>query len=127
MIYDRDPSVELTPHLMEVNRMDVRVLQYFLITAREENVTRAAKLLHITQPTLSRQLKQLEEELNVKLFKRSDHSIHLTSEGMLFQRRAEEIVSLADKAKEELLENDELSGTISIGCGETAKIGRAHV
>lgn len=103
--------------------MDLRVLNYFLLTAREENVTRAALLLNITQPTLSRQLKQLEEELGVKLFKRSDHSIHLTDEGMLFRRRAQELVSLAEKAKSELIqENQVISGKISIGCGETSSV-----
>lgn len=103
--------------------MDIRILKYFLMVAREENVTRASQLLHMTQPTLSRQLKQLEEELGVKLFKRTDHSIYLTEEGMLFRRRAQEIVSLADKAKSELLQDEGiLSGTISIGCGETASV-----
>lgn len=103
--------------------MDIRVLNYFLMVAREENVTKASQLLHITQPTLSRQLKQLEEELGVKLFKRSDHSIYLTEEGMLFRRRAQELVSLADKAKNELIqEGGMLSGTISVGCGETSSV-----
>lgn len=103
--------------------MDIRVLNYFLMTAREENITRASLLLHITQPTLSRQLKQLEEELGVKLFKRSDHSIYLTEEGMLFRRRAQELVSLAQKAKEELIQGKEtLAGTISIGCQETSSV-----
>lgn len=100
--------------------MDIRVLKYFLMAAKEENITRAAHLLHITQPTLSRQLKQLEEELGVKLFKRNDHNIYLTDEGMLFRRRAKEIVNLTEKAKSELMQEEEnLVGTISIGCGET--------
>lgn len=103
--------------------MDIRVLNYFLMVAREENVTRASQLLHITQPTLSRQLKQLEDELGVKLFKRSDHNIYLTDEGILFRRRAQEIISLAEKAKSELLQEEEtLTGTIPIGCGETYSI-----
>ena len=68
--------------------MEIRVLRYFLMTAREENITRAAELLHITQPTLSRQLMQLEEELGTKLFERSSHSIRLTEDGMLLRRRA---------------------------------------
>ena len=72
--------------------MEIRVLRYFLMTAREENITRAAELLHITQPTLSRQLMQLEEELGVKLFERSRHSIRLTEDGVLLRRRAQELV-----------------------------------
>jgi len=75
----------------------------FLITAREENITKAASLLHITQPTLSRQLMQLEEELGVKLFRRSNHNIILTDEGMLLKRRAQELVSLAEKTKMNLI------------------------
>ena len=73
--------------------MDIRVLQYFLAVVREENITKAAQLLHITQPTLSRQLMGLEQELGVKLFSRNNHSVTLTEEGMLFRRRAEEIVT----------------------------------
>ncbi len=72
--------------------MELRVLNYFLMVAREENITKAAQLLHVTQPTLSRQLMQLEEELGVKLFNRSNHSIVLTDEGMLLKRRAQELV-----------------------------------
>ena len=82
--------------------MEIRVLQYFLTTAREENITRAARLLHLTQPTLSRQLMQLEEELGVKLFHRGKHHITLTDEGMLLRRRAEEIISLSEKTKADL-------------------------
>lgn len=103
--------------------MDIRVLSYFLMVAREENITKAAQLLHITQPTLSRQLMQLEEELGVKLFKRSNHSIYLTNEGMIFRRRAQEMVNLAEKAQEELSQNkDTLSGKIAIGCGEMRSV-----
>lgn len=99
--------------------MEIRVLKYLLIVAREENITRAAELLHISQPTLSRQLMQLEEELGVKLFKRGKHNVYLTSEGALFRRRAQEIVNLAERAKSEMKQEDELlTGTISIGCGE---------
>ena len=94
--------------------MELRVLRYFLLAAREENITRAAELLHVTQPTLSRQLMQLEQELGVKLFHRSRHSVYLTAEGLLFRRRAQEIISLAEKAKEELSPmEEELSGKIS--------------
>lgn len=99
--------------------MDFRVIGYFLTVAREENVTKAAQLLHVSQPTLSRQLMQLEEELGVKLFKRSKHSVLLTSEGMLFRRRAQELMNLADKAKSELVQPEgALTGELSIGCGE---------
>ena len=100
--------------------MEFRVLKYFLMVAREENITKAAQLLHITQPTLSRQLMQLEEELGVKLFHRSKHSILLTEDGMLLKRRAQELVSLSDKTIQELSHKDSLlSGEITIGCGET--------
>lgn len=99
--------------------MELRTLKYFLIVAREENITKAATLLHVTQPTLSRQLMQLEEELGVKLFKRSNHSIILTDEGMLLKRRAQEIVSLAEKTEREFFhEGEQLSGEIAIGSGE---------
>lgn len=100
--------------------MELRVLKYFLTVASEENITKAAALLHITQPTLSRQLMQLEEELGVKLFHRSKHSIVLTEDGMLLRSRAQEIVSLSDRTKQEFVHKEEtLSGKILIGCGET--------
>ena len=98
--------------------MELRVLNYFLMVSREENITKAAQLLHITQPTLSRQLMQLEDELGVKLFERSNHSITLTNDGLLLKRRAQEIVSLAEKTKKELMTEKELSGEFEIGCGE---------
>ena len=98
--------------------MELRVLNYFLMVSQEENITKAAQLLHVTQPTLSRQLMQLEEELGVKLFERSNHSIVLTNDGLLLKRRAQEIVSLAEKTKKELTTEKELSGEIEIGCGE---------
>ena len=99
--------------------MEIRVLKYFLLVAREENITKAANLLHLTQPTLSRQLMQLEEELGVQLFRRSKHHIILTEEGMLLRRRAEEIVALADKTKDDLQHREEqLTGTIAVGSGE---------
>ena len=75
--------------------MELRVLKYFLTVAREENITKAANLLHITQPTLSRQLMQLEEELGIKLFQRGRHNIMLTEEGMLLRRRAQEILEMS--------------------------------
>lgn len=98
--------------------MELRVLNYFLMVSQEENITKAAQLLHVTQPTLSRQLMQLEDELGVKLFERSNHSIVLTSDGLLLKRRAQEIVSLAEKTKRELTTEKELSGEIEIGSGE---------
>lgn len=100
--------------------MELRVLRYFLVVAREENITKAAELLHITQPTLSRQLIQLEEELGTKLFTRGRHSINLTDDGLLLKRRAQELVSLADITIQEFSQGeDELSGEITIGSGES--------
>lgn len=99
--------------------MELRVLNYFLAIAREENFTKAARQLHVTQPTLSRQIAQLEEELGVTLFMRSNHNIILTEDGMILKRRAQEILSLADKTKRDFLHKDEnLEGVISIGSGE---------
>lgn len=98
--------------------MELRVLNYFLMVAREENITKAANLLHITQPTLSRQLMQLEEELRVKLFMRNSHNITLTEDGMLLKRRAQELLALADKTKREMMREEEVSGEIAIGSGE---------
>ena len=99
--------------------MELRVLHYFLAIAREENFTRAAEQLHVTQPTLSRQIADLEQELGVKLFTRSNHHIVLTEDGMILKRRAQEILSLADKTKRDFLRGDEnLEGVISVGSGE---------
>lgn len=101
--------------------MELRVLRYFLAVAREENITKAAALLHVTQPTLSRQLMHLEEELGVKLFRRSQYRVILTDDGMLLRRRAQEIVELADKAERELQHHEtKLTGEVAIGCGESA-------
>lgn len=83
--------------------MELRVLNYFLAVAREENFTRAAEQLHVTQPTLSRQIADLEAELGVKLFTRSSHNIVLTEDGMLLRRRAQEILTLADNPKRDFL------------------------
>lgn len=100
--------------------MEIRVLKYFLTVAREESVTKGAEILHITQPTLSRQLMQLEEDLGVQLFIRGKNKIILTDEGMLLRRRAEEIVELVDKTEREFGEqNDLITGEIFIGAGET--------
>ena len=99
--------------------MELRVLNYFLTVAREENFTRAAEQLHVTQPTLSRQIAELEAELGVKLFKRGSHNIMLTDDGMLLKRRAQEIVSLAERTKQDFLCKEEnIEGTVSIGSGE---------
>lgn len=98
--------------------MNIRVLKYFLMVARENNITKAAQILNVTQPTLSRQIRDLENELNVSLFQRKNHSIELTREGLLFRRRAQEIVSLSERAKSEIQKDNELVGEIEIGCGE---------
>ncbi len=101
--------------------MEIRVLKYFLMVVREGGINRAAEVLHITQPTLSRQLSQLEEEVGVRLFYRGSRKITLTDEGMLLRRRAEEILSLVDRTEKELAWQEELiEGRIVIGCGELA-------
>lgn len=103
--------------------MELRVLRYFLAVVREENITRAADVLHITQPTLSRQLSMLEEELGVKLMERGARRIVLTNEGLLLRRRAEELVALADKTEQEFAgQSDTVEGRISIGSGEIAAV-----
>ena len=100
--------------------MELRVLRYFLAVAREENITAAANSLHLTQPTLSRQLRDLEEELGQKLLIRGNHRMILTAEGMRLRKRAEEIVAMADKTEEEFRSmKGALSGDIYIGGGET--------
>lgn len=100
--------------------MEIRVLRYFLAIAREESITGAANSLHITQPTLSRQIKDLEDKLGQKLFVRGSHRISLTAEGMLLRKRAEEIISLVDKTQQEFFSmKGNLSGDIYIGGGET--------
>ena len=103
--------------------MEIRVLRYFLTVVREESITKAAGVLHITQPTLSRQLAQMEEEIGVRLFDRGTRKIRLTNEGLLLRRRAEEILQLVDKTEKELVEQEEqVEGKISIGCGEVASV-----
>lgn len=100
--------------------MEFRVLRYFLAVAREENVSRAAEFLNVTQPTLSRQLMDLEDELGAKLFIRGSRKITLTDEGRLLRKRAEEITELIDKTKGEFLTKGEIvSGDVYIGSGET--------
>ena len=99
--------------------MELRVLRYFLTVAREENITRAAELLHVSQPAVSRQLAQLENELGVKLFVRSNHHIMLTEDGLMLRRRAQEIVELAEKTQRDFRQHTaELTGEIAIGSGE---------
>lgn len=101
--------------------MELRVLNYFLTVAQEENITRAANLLHVTQPTLSRQLAELEEELGVKLFHRGNRYITLTEQGLLLRRRAEEVMTLTDRIKHEIREQDgPINGVIAIGTAESA-------
>lgn len=98
--------------------MELRIMRYFLMIAKTENITKAAELLHITQPTLSRQIKELEEELGVQLFERDARRIRLTPEGMLLKERAEEIVELTDKTIADLKSNREsVNGVIRIMTG----------
>lgn len=100
--------------------MEIRVLRYFLAIAREETITGAANFLHVTQPTLSRQIKDLEDELGQKLLVRGSHRVVLTPEGMILRKRAEEIIALVDKTEEEFYSmKGTLSGDIYIGGGET--------
>lgn len=100
--------------------MEFRVLQYFLAVTREQSISGAAEALHLSQPTLSRQLRDMEEELGKQLFIRSNRKITLTEEGMILRKRAEEITELVKKAQDEIsLSDDTLAGDISIGAGET--------
>lgn len=95
--------------------MDIRVLRYFLTVAREENITRAAESLHITQPSLSKQLMELEEELGKQLLVRGKRKLTLTDDGVLLSKRAEEIVALMEKTEQELSADTALGGKVSIG------------
>jgi DNA-binding transcriptional LysR family regulator len=100
--------------------MDVKVLKYFLAVAREENITRAAESLHMTQPLLSRQLKDLENELGKQLLVRGSRKVTLTEEGMILRRRAEEIIAMVEKTRSEImLSSEDISGDLYIGGGET--------
>ena len=96
--------------------MDIRVLRYFLTVVREENISKAAQALHVTQPTLSRQMAQLEEELGTPLFVRGKH-LTLTDAGVMLRRRAEEVAELMDKIEDEFASREEVGGIISIGSG----------
>lgn len=100
--------------------MELRVLRYFLAVAREGSVTGAANFLHVTQPTLSRQIKDLEEELGTKLFVRHSHSVSLTPDGMRLRKRAEEVVDMIEKTEAEFAVKEEsVEGDVHIGAGET--------
>lgn len=103
--------------------MDIRVLQYFLTVAKAESITKAAEMLNMTQPPLSRQMKDLEEELGKKLLIRGSKKITLTEDGILLCKRAEELVSLMEKTRSEIMCSDEnISGDVHIGCAETEAI-----
>lgn len=103
--------------------MDIRTLQYFLAIAREESITKAAESLNMTQPPLSRQMKELEDELGKQLFVRGSKKISLTEDGLLLKKRAEEMVSLMDKTISELSSSEEvIAGDILIAAGETENI-----
>lgn len=100
--------------------MELRVLQYFLAVTREQSISGAAESLHLSQPTLSRQLKDMEEELGKQLLIRGNRRITLTEEGMILRKRAEEIMELVQKAEHEIATSDEfIAGDITIGAGET--------
>lgn len=100
--------------------MELRVLQYFLAVTREQSISGAAEALHLSQPTLSRQLKDMEEELGKQLLIRGSRKITLTEEGMLLRKRAEEILDLVKKTEDEItLSNDLIGGDIYIGAAET--------
>ena len=103
--------------------MEIRTLRYFLAVAREENMTRAAETLHVTQPTLSKQLKSLEEELGQKLFTRHSFNIRLTDEGILLRNRAEDLVRMADKIEQEFVSLDDITGgELYFGLAESYQI-----
>ena len=103
--------------------MEIRTLRYFLAVAREENMTRAAEMLHVTQPTLSKALKALEDELGKKLFTRHSFSIKLTDEGILLRNRAEDLVSMADRIEREFITLDDITGgDLYFGLAESYQI-----
>lgn len=103
--------------------MEIRVLRYFLTVAREGSITGAANYLHLTQPTLSRQLQDLEKELGQKLLIRTNHNVTLTPEGMILRKRAEEILDMVEKTQNEFSSlKHEIAGEIFIGSGETSSI-----
>lgn len=100
--------------------MEIQVLRNFLAVAREGNITNAANHIHIAQPSLSRQIKNLEKELGQQLFVRGSHSVSLTPEGMILRKRAEDVIAMVDKIEDEFYTmGDSVSGDIHIGAGET--------
>ncbi len=103
--------------------MEIRVLKYFLSVAETGNITKAANSMHLTQPTLSRQLQELEKELGQKLFIRGNHNVSLTPEGIILKKRATEIIELVEKTENEFSSiKDEFCGDVYIGAGETKSI-----
>lgn len=103
--------------------MEIRVLRYFLEIARTNNMSRAAETLHVSQPTLSKQMKDLEQELGKKLFRRGSCSVSLTDEGMLLRKRAEDILDMVDKTTDEFKAlNNIMGGEVRIGCAESHQI-----
>ena len=102
--------------------MEVRVLRYFIEVFQERNISNAAKRLHISQPTLSRQLMDLEEKLGATLFERGHRQIKLTQEGYYLYERAQEITGLVDKTETVLQSQNVISGTLDIGAGESTDI-----
>ena len=103
--------------------MEIKTLRYFLAVAREESMTKAAEILHVTQPTLSKQLKALEDELGKKLFTRHSFSIRLTEEGILLRNRAEDLIGMADKIEQEFISLDDLTGgDLYFGLAESYQI-----
>lgn len=103
--------------------MEIRTLRYFLEAAREENMSKAAERMHISQSALSKQLKRLDEELGKKLFVRHSFSIELTEEGMLLRKRAEDLLSMADKITAEFASMDDIiGGNIYFGCAESYQL-----
>ena len=100
--------------------MDIRLLEYFLAVAKYGNITRASEQLHVTQPTISRQLMELEEIVGSPLLIRGKRQVTLTEAGVLFQQRASEIVSLMDKTLRDITDQDDLlGGTVMVGCVES--------
>lgn len=100
--------------------MEIRLLRSFLAVAREQSISGAARTLHISQPSLSRQIMDLEEEVGATLFLRGNRKIILTEQGMLLHKRAEQIVDLVQKTEDEMAATEEaVSGTVRIGAGET--------
>ncbi|WP_297819695.1 LysR family transcriptional regulator [uncultured Lactobacillus sp.] len=104
--------------------MEIRVLRYFLAVCESKNISKAANVLHISQPSLSRQLKNLEQELGVVLFKRGPHEITLTEQGYYLRDHAQDIVNMVEKTKLNISQNDVISGELYIGAGESIAMKR---